>query len=139
MKKWSVWVLMIGVCTVALHSLYKYIMFTPLEADMEATALIIFVPIFFVICICNIMVHLYALIIGLVNRNHFDFLSLQSFVKPGMLNWIGLFFLICYSYDLVVGVKLENSSAIIWNILAIVVTLFYVSWFNTFAFRSVKK
>ena len=46
MKKWIAWFLMIPICAVALNYLYDYIMFTPLENDMEPTALIIFIPIF---------------------------------------------------------------------------------------------
>lgn len=139
MKKWIVWFLMIPICVVALNCLYNYMMFTPLENEMEPTALIIFVPIFLVICLCNIIVHLYVLITGLIKRNNPNFLRLNSFIKKGVLKWIGLIFIICYCYDLFMLVKTDNINGIIWNIFAIIVTIFYVSWFNTFNCTWVKK
>lgn len=139
MKKWIVWFLMIPICAVALNSFYNYIMFTPLENNMEATALLIFIPIFGLICLCNIMVHLYALIIGIIKRKNTNFLRLNSFIQRGILKWIGLVFIMCYSWDLYMVLKTENINGIIWNLLAILVTLFYVSWFNTFNCICIKK
>ena len=131
-RKWIVWFLMIPICAVALSSLYHYILFTPLENNMEPTALILFTPIFGVICMCNIMIHLYALMTGLIKGNHTNFLTLHSFIKKGILKWVGLILIICYGYDLLMGIKADNIHGVIWNTLAIVVTIFYVCWFNTF-------
>ena len=132
MKKWIVWFLMIPICTVALGYLYNYIMFTPIDIDMEPAALLFFIPIFYLICLCNVIVHLHALIIGITQRANTTFLRLTSFTKKGILKWIGLVLTIFYSHDLFVSFKTNNSDGIIWNILAIIVTIFYVSWFNTF-------
>lgn len=52
------------------------------------------------------------------------------------MKWIGFIFIIFYSYDLVVGFRTNHLYSIIWNILAIVVTLFYVNWFNTYNFNT---
>ena len=141
MKKWIAWFLMIPICIVALRYLYSYIMFTPLDIDMEPTALLFFVSIFYLICLCNVIVHLYALITGIIQRANTPFLRLTSFTKKGILKWIGLVLIIFYSHDLFVTFKTNNTDGIVWNILAISVTIFYVSWFNTFKSKdtSVKK
>ncbi len=141
MKKWIAWFLMIPICIVALRYLYSYIMFTPLDIDMEPTALLFFVSIFYLICLCNVIVHLYALITGIIQRANTTFLRLTSFTKKGILKWIGLVLIIFYSHDLFVTFKTNNTDGIVWNILAIIVTIFYVSWFNTFKSKdtSVKK
>ena len=141
MKKCISWFLMIRICIVALRYLYSYIMFTPLDIDMEPTALLFFVSIFYLICLCNVIVHLYALITGIIQRANTTFLRLTSFTKKGILKWIGLVLIIFYSHDLFVTFKTNNTDGIVWNILAIIVTIFYVSWFNTFKSKdtSVKK
>ena len=135
MKKWIAWFLMIPICAVALRYLYSYIMFTPIDIDMEPTALLFFIPIFYLICLCNVIVHLYALITGIIPRANTTFLRLTSFTKKGILKWIGLLLTIFYSYDLFATFKTNNTDGIVWNILAIIVTIFYVSWFNTFKFK----
>ena len=139
MKKWLAWIFMIPICVVALNYLYRYMMFSSLEDDMEPTALIIFIPIFFIICFCNVIVHLYALVTGVIKRNNSGFLGINSFIKKGILKWVGLGFIICYGYDLFIVFKSANISGVIWNLLAIIITLFYVSWFNTFNILWIKK
>ena len=141
MKKWIAWFLMIPICIVALRYLYSYIMFTPLDIDMEPTALLFFVSIFFFFFLCNVILHLYSLITGIIQRANTTFLRLTSFTKKGILKWIGLVLIIFYSHDLFVTFKTNNTDGIVWNILAIIVTIFYVSWFNTFKSKdtSVKK
>ena len=122
-------------------NMYSCFMFTPLDIDMEPTALLFFVSIFYLICLCNVIVHLYALITGIIQRANTTFLRLTSFTKKGILKWIGLVLIIFYSHDLFVTFKTNNTDGIVWNILAIIVTIFYVSWFNTFKSKdtSVKK
>lgn len=132
MKKWIAWLLMIPICVIALSCHYEYIMSAPLEINIEPRVLLIFIPIFYVICFGNVLIHFWALITGINQSDNTNFLRLNSFTKKGILKWIGLIFIICYSYDLFMGFRTNNLYSIIWNILAIVVTLFYVSWFNTF-------
>lgn len=135
MKKWSMWLLMIPICAIALSCFYQYIISTPLKMTIEPGSLLIFIPIFYVLCIGNVMIHFWALITGLTRNDNTDFLSVNSFTKKGILKWIGALFIICYCYDLFVGFRMNNLYSIIWNILAIIMTLFYVSWFNTYHFN----
>ncbi len=132
MKRRIVWFVMIPICAIALICCYKYVMSAPLKLNIEATGLLIFIPIFYLLCVGNIIVHFGALITGITQRGNTNFLKFSSFTKKGILKWIGLIFIICYSYDLFVGFRTNNLYSIIWNVLAIVVTLFYVSWFNTY-------
>lgn len=99
----------------------------------------IFIPIFGLICLCNVIVHLYALITGMIKRNNTNPFRLNSFTKRGILKWIGFILIIVYGYDLNAVFKTENINGIIWNILSIVVTLFYVIWFNTYNLTWIKK
>ncbi len=135
MKKWIVWFLMIPICAIALSCCYEYIMSAPLKMNIEPTGLLIFIPIFYVLCVGNVLIHFWALITGITQSDNTNFLRFNSFTKKGILKWIGVIFIICYSYDLFVGFRTNNLYSIIWNILAIVVTLFYVSWFNTYNFN----
>lgn len=135
MKKWMTWFLIIPICAIALHSLYQYILFSPLEASIEPTAVLLFLPVFYLICLCNIGLHLYALISGIRHKKSHSFLTLDSFIQKGTLKWVGLGFGLAYMYDLWLGIQAQDINSIIWSSLAIIVTLFYVSWFNTFKFN----
>ena len=135
MKKWIVWFLMIPICAIALSCCYEYMISAPLKMNIEPMGLLIFIPIFYVLCIGNVLIHFLAFITGMTQSDNPDFLRVNSFTKKGTLKWIGLTFIVCYSYDLFVAFQMNNLYSMIWNILAIVVTLFYVSWFNTNQFN----
>lgn len=108
----------------------------PMHPGMEPTALIIFIPIFFFICVCNIGVHIFDLLTGVMGKTNLNFITVKSLTKKGLLKWGGLGFILLYTYDLYLGDVQINVYSIAWNILAIMVTLFYVMWFNSFRLKS---
>ena len=51
MKKWIVWFSMIPICAMALSCCYEYMISAPLKMNIEPMGLLIFIPIFYVLCI----------------------------------------------------------------------------------------
>ena len=67
MHKKIAWILMIPICIIALYFLLESVMYVPEITGMEGTGLVLFIPIFAIICIGNIVVHIIVNIIPLTN------------------------------------------------------------------------
>ena len=56
MNRKIAWILMIPICIIALYFLLESVMYVPEITGMEGTGLVLFIPIFAIICIGNIVV-----------------------------------------------------------------------------------
>ena len=70
MNKKIAWILMIPVCIISLYFLLESVMYVPEITGMEGTGLVLFIPIFVIICIGNIVVHIIAGLLGAFSKNN---------------------------------------------------------------------
>ena len=70
MNKKIAWILMIPICIIALYFLLESVMYVPEITGMEGTGLVLFIPIFTIICIGNIVVHIIAGLLGVFSKNN---------------------------------------------------------------------
>lgn len=127
--------LVIPVCLVALYFLLESAMYIPKGSNIEGTGKVLFIPIFFIICLCNIIVHIVA---GIFINNQNKYINYKdAFYKKSdklfskVLKIVGYIFISFYISDMIVGTRIGNYYSIVWNLLAIVVTIFYLSYFST--------
>lgn len=136
MKKITMWLIMIPICAITLYFLLLGIMSTPLSDGMEPTALALFIPIFFMIGICNIIFHIIVGIIGINSERKYIYYNDIRYKKSDRLlikviKILGYIFSIFYCYDMILGFIYKNYYLIIGDLLAIVVILFYVAWISS--------
>ena len=70
MNRKIAWILMIPICIIALYFLLESVMYVPEITGMEGTGLVLFIPIFAIICIGNIVVHIIAGLLGAFSKNN---------------------------------------------------------------------
>ena len=61
---------MIPICIISLYFLLGSVMYVPEITGMEGTGLVLFIPIFAIICIGNIVVHIIAGLLGAFSKNN---------------------------------------------------------------------
>ena len=136
MNKKIAWILMIPICVIALYFLLESVMYVPEITGMEGTGLVFFIPIFAIICLGNIVVNIIAGLLGVFSENN-ELSYKDVFYKKSdkigvkIIKIIGYLFMLFYMFDMLVGIVNSNYYSIVWNTLAIIVTVFYVIWFST--------
>lgn len=143
MKKNIAWFAIIPICVVALYCLLISVMNVPEQLGYEPTALALFIPIFFIICFGNIVVHIIAGVLGMVSKNKYIsykdvFYTKEDKIIVKILKILGYMCTLFYLYDMILALFNRDLYSITWNVLAIVVTVFYISWFGTIKFRKNK-
>lgn len=141
MNKKIAWILMIPICIIALYFLLESAMYVPEITGMEGTGLVLFIPIFVIICIGNIVVHIIAGLLGIFSKNN-ELSYKDVFYKKSdkitikIIKILGYLFMLFYIFDMLTGIVNSNYYSIIWNALAMIVTVFYITWFSTIKLKS---
>lgn len=141
MNRKIAWILMIPICIIALYFLLESVMYVPEITGMEGTGLVLFIPIFSIICIGNIVVHIIAGLLGIFSKNN-ELSFKDIFYKKSdtvcikILKIVGYLFMLFYIFDMSIGIVNSNYYSIVWNALAMIVTVFYVIWFSTIKLKS---
>lgn len=60
MKKNIAWFAMIPICIIALYLFFLNAISVPQSLDCKSNSLNLFIPVFFIICLCNIILHIIA-------------------------------------------------------------------------------
>lgn len=135
MERKKSYFIIIPICLVALYFLLESAMYIPNDSNIEVNGKVLFIPIFFVICLCNIIVHIIA---GIFINNQNKYINYEdAFYKKSdklpikILKVIGYVFISFYIFDMSVGTINGNYYSIVWNSLAIIVTIYYLSYFST--------
>jgi len=111
-------------------------MYVPELTGMEGTGLVLFIQIFIIICLGNIVVHIIAGLLGVFSKNN-ELSFKDIFYKKSdtvcikILKIVGYLFMLFYMFDMLVGIVNSNYYSIVWNTLAMIVTVFYLVWFST--------
>ena len=129
MNRKIAWILMIPICIIALYFLLESVMYVPEITGMEGTGLVLFIPIFAIICIGNIVVHIIA---GLLDV----FYKKSDKIAVKIIKIVGYLFMLFYMFDMSIGIVNSNYYSIVWNALAMIVTVFYVIWFSAIKLKS---
>ena len=141
MNKKIAWILMIPICIRALYFLLESVMYVPEITGMEGTGLVLFIPIFAIICIGNIVVHIIAGLLGVFSKNN-ELSCKDVFYKKSdkiavkIIKIVGYLFMLFYIFDMSIGIVNSNYYSIVWNALAMIVTVFYVIWFSAIKLKS---
>ena len=141
MNKKIAWILMIPVCIISLYFLLESVMYVPEITGMEGTGLVLFIPIFVIICIGNIVVHIIAGLLGAFSKNNElsykdVFYKKSDKIAVKIIKIVGYLFMLFYIFDMSIGIVNSNYYSIVWNALAMIVTVFYVIWFSTIKLKS---
>lgn len=128
-EKWMAWLAMIPFWGIAGYYFLGALIFDLSQTDLDPTALI-FMPA--LVMMVAVPIHLLALFKGILYRKNPGFLTRHSLKVKGIWKWIGGVATILFVHDFVVGMTSRNWAAVIFNLLALSGTVFYVSWFNTF-------
>ena len=141
MNRKIAWILMIPICIIALYFLLESVMYVPEITGMECTGLVLFIPIFAIICIGNIVVHIIAGLLGVFSKNNElsykdVFYKKSDKIAVKIIKIVGYLFMLFYIFDMSIGIVNSNYYSIVWNALAMIVTVFYVIWFSTIKLKS---
>ena len=141
MNRKIAWILMIPICIIALYFLLESVMYVPEITGMGGTGLVLFIPIFAIICIGNIVVHIIAGLLGAFSKNNElsykdVFYKKSDKIAVKIIKIVGYLFMLFYIFDMSIGIVNSNYYSIVWNALAIIVTVFYVIWFSTIKLKS---
>ena len=141
MNRKIAWILMIPICIIALYFLLESVMYVPEITGMEGTGLVLFIPIFVIICIGNIVVHIIAGLLGAFSKNNElsykdVFYKKSDKIAVNIKKIVGYLFMLFYMFDMSIGIVNSNYYSIVWNALAMIVTVFYVIWFSTIKLKS---
>ena len=102
---------------------------------------VLFIPIFAIICIGNIVVHIIAGLLGVFSKNN-ELSCKDVFYKKSdkiavkIIKIVGYLFMLFYMFDMSIGIVNSNYYSIVWNALAMIVTVFYVIWFSAIKLKS---
>lgn len=136
MKKNIAWFAMIPVCIIALYLSFLNAISVPQSLYCKSTSLNLFVPAFFTICLCNILLHLIASLFAKKSNN--KYLNFITFLYNKKDKFIIKFFkfityiiILILSYGIFLGVLNKDLCSAIWNALAIIIAIFYVTWFSS--------
>ena len=134
MNRKIAWILMIPICIIALYFLLESVMYFPEITGMEGTGLFLFIPIFAIICIGNIVVHIIAGLLGAFSKNNElsykdVFYKKSDKIAVKIIKIVGYLFMLFYIFDMSIGIVNSNYYSIVWNVLAMIVKVFYVIWF----------
>ena len=137
MNRKIAWILMIPICIIALYFLLESVMYVPEITGMEGTGLVLFIPIFAIICIGNII----AGLLGAFSKNNElsykdVFYKKSDKIAVKIIKIVGYLFMLFYIFDMSIGIVNSNYYSIVWNALAMIVTVFYVIWFSTIKLKS---
>ena len=141
MNRKIAWILMIPICIIALYFLLESVMYVPEITGMEGTVLVLFIPIFAIICIGNIVVHIIAGLLGAFSKNNElsykdVFYKKSDKIAVKIIKIVGYLFMLFYIFDMSIGIVNSNYYSIVWNALAMIVTVFYVIWFSAIKLKS---
>ena len=141
MNRKIAWILMIPICIIALYFLLESVMYVPEITGMEGTGLVLFIPIFAIICIGNIVVHIIAGLLGAFSKNNElsykdVFYKKSDKIAVKIIKIVGYLFMLFYIFDMSIGIVNSNYYSIVWNALALIVTVFNVIWFSTIKLKS---
>ena len=141
MNKKIAWILMIPICIIALYFLLESVMYVPEITGMEGTGLVLFIPIFAISCIGTIVVHIIAGLLGAFSKNNElsykdVFYKKSDKIAVKIIKIVGYLFMLFYIFDMSIGIVNSNYYSIVWNALAMIVTVFYVIWFSAIKLKS---
>lgn len=142
-KKLILYFIMIPVCILALYCMWCSLNYKVKTGYFYNSSFMFLYFIFFIMCIGNIYVHFFAGILS-INDNKLSFKSLfysktnhilMKIIKPVSYILISIYFISFFS-----DININDYYGAIWNLLAIIVTIFYLIWFEaSFKIKSCKK
>lgn len=136
MKKNIAWFAMIPICIIALYLFFLNAISVPQSLDCKSTSLNLFIPVFFIICLCNILLHI---ITGLFFRksnnkylyfSHFLYNKKDKFIIKFLKVFVYIIIFIL-SYGIFLNVLNKDLYSATFNILTIIISIFYVTYFSS--------
>lgn len=134
MRKLSLWLLMVPICMLAFYFMW-YSMNYKIEAYATNASFIFLYFIFFILCASNMGVHLFAgFLVLFVNENRL-LLSNFFYKKDNgliikILKIISYILILIYFISILLNIGIKDYYGVIWDLLAIIVTVFYIIWFQ---------
>ena len=64
------------------------------------------------------------------------FIKKSDKIAVKIIKIVGYLFMLFYIFDMSIGIVNSNYYSIVWNALAMIVTVFYVIWFSTIKLKS---
>lgn len=135
MKKWRLWLLMIPVCILALYCFLCSLNYEVKVGSFANSSFIFGYFIFFIMCVDNLCVHLFSGFLGVFIDENKILLSNFFYLKDNdimikILKVISYVFISIYFSSLLSSINYRNYYGVVWDILAIIVTVFYILWFQ---------
>lgn len=135
MKKWGLWLLMIPVCILALYCFLYSLNYEVKVGSFANSSFIFGYFIFFIMCVDNLCVHLFSGFLGVFIDENKILLSNFFYLKDNdimikILKVISYVFISIYFSSLLSSINYRNYYGVVWDILAIIVTVFYILWFQ---------
>lgn len=136
MKKNIAWFAMIPICIIALYLFFLNAISVPQDLYCKSTSLNFFIPVFFIICLCNIILHIIAGLFAKKSSNKYlNFTNLLYNKKDKFiikfLKSLTYIIILILSYGIFLSVLNKDLCSTIYNSFAIIIAIFYVTWFSS--------
>ncbi len=136
MKKNIAWFAMIPICIIALYLFFLNAISVPQSLDCKSTSLNLFIPVFFIICLCNIFLHIIAGLFFRKSNNKYLYFSDFLYNKKDkfIIKFLKVFvYIIIFilSYGIFLNVLNKDLYSATLNILTIIISIFYVTYFSS--------
>lgn len=136
MKKNIAWFAMIPICIIALYLFFLNAISVPQDLYCKSTSLNLFIPVFFIICLCNIILHIIAGLFAKKSSNKYlNFTNLLYNKKDKFiikfLKLLTYIIILILCYGIFLSVLNKDLCSTIYSSFAIIIAIFYVTWFSS--------